>query len=394
MTGSGLSFLLIVILFHFGCSSLQKNNPYEAATLLQANQFKRTRLPFPPRTNFLISQGAFGRQSHIEQGNEYSWDFDVPLGTSVVAVEDGKVIDVWEPNLGGGCDEKYNNTAHNIKVQHEDGSVAQYVHVASQIKLGEEVREGQVIATTAVNGWICQPQLHFGIYRSKDQLYNSTHRETLPLLFDGLPKQGLAAPGISGTVPDGIVIRLVKDTPQSIETKRILEGLVKKYDLSPYFFTTKIQIEQFAVPHDYPILTLNTRHNDDPDFLLSTFLHEEIHHFVNGPNKGKTQGAIKELHKKFLHVPIGGVEGGNDEDSTYLHLIVCWLELQADKKYLGDSRAYEVIRKTDHYTWIYKQVLDQEKNIGSLIERHGLSFRRANGADVGSLIPQPFNRSA
>jgi hypothetical protein len=368
-------FIYITTIFLLmGCSSLATKNPYDQATPEQMVQFKRERLPFPTGVKFLVSQGAFGKKSHNELGNEYSWDFDVPYGTPVVSVENGTVLEVWEPSGEGGCDSKFSDLAHNIKIEHEDGTVAQYVHISAQVKAGDQVREGQQIGVTAMNGWICSPQLHFGIYRSKDHLYSSPKRETLPVSFDGLPEFGKASEGLNGSVPQGLQISIDKDAPGTKETWQLMMDLAKKYDLSPYFFTRKIQIEKFAIPHDYPVLTLNTRHNSQPDVLLSTFLHEELHRFVSGPNDAKTEKMIQDLRVKFPKVPVGGKEGGRDEYSTYLHLVVCWFELQADKKYLGEQRAYEIIHGMDHYTWVYEKVLKHEKEIGSLITKHRLDF--------------------
>jgi len=364
----------VFTLFILGCATAPTQNAYDSATPEQIKSFKRERLPFPANIKLTVSQGAFGKKSHMEPGNEYSWDFDVPYGTSVVSVENGTVLEVWEPNGGGGCDPKFKDVAHNIKIEHEDGSVAQYVHVSSKVKPGDQVREGEEIGVTAMNGWICSPQLHFGIYKSKNNLYNSPKRETIPVVFDGLPNSGKALEGTKAMVSGELEILPVNSSPEEHATVKLMNELAKKYDLSPYYFTKKIQVEKFAIPHDYPILTLNTRHNSNPDMLLSTFLHEEIHRFLSGPNDQKTQKAINDLRKRFNHVPVGGVEGGKDEESTYLHLLVCWFELQADKNYLGNEKAYDIIKKADHYAWIYKQVLAHEKEIAKLIRKHGLSF--------------------
>lgn len=158
------------------------------------------RLPFGPGTKFTISQGAFGQSSHNEPGNEYSWDFDVPLGTPVRAVQDGRVIEVWEPKKGGSCNPKFSDWASNIKVEHSDKTVAQYVHVDSRVRTGNRVRAGQLVAVTANDGWLCTPQLHFGIYASRSELYGSPRRRTIPLAFKGLP-DGLASTGLKYKVP-------------------------------------------------------------------------------------------------------------------------------------------------------------------------------------------------
>jgi hypothetical protein len=76
----------------------------------------------------------------------------------------------------------------------------------------------------------------------------------------------------------------------------------------------------------------------------------------------------------FPKAPVGGAEGGRDLESTYLHLIVNWFELQADKKYLGEKQAYDLIKGMDVYTWIYKTVLENESKIGQILEKNQLTF--------------------
>jgi murein DD-endopeptidase MepM/ murein hydrolase activator NlpD len=118
----------------------------------------------------------------------------VPYGTPVLAVEDGRVIQVWEPSQGGGCDRKYNDVAHNIKILGTDGGVTQYVHIKSKVHIGEVVKRGQIIAVTANNGFHCVPQLHFNLFRDERHTPESGKPETTPVLFDGLP-DGIASEG-------------------------------------------------------------------------------------------------------------------------------------------------------------------------------------------------------
>lgn len=181
-----------------GCVSLsKKQNPYESASPAEIALFPKVHLPFEAGTNFVVSQGAFGTDSHSEPGNEYSWDFDVPVGTYVTSVADGEVIDIWEPRKGGGCDPSFSDSAQNMKVKHWDGTVAQYVHIESLVTKGNLVKAGQRIAKTAMNGFICKPQLHFGVYKSEEHLYFSDKRQTIPVLFIEIPG-GLARRGFMG----------------------------------------------------------------------------------------------------------------------------------------------------------------------------------------------------
>ena len=186
------SAFLLTLLSLLGCTTA---NPYSSSTRSDRARFKKVPFPFKHSTAFYISQGPFGKASHSELGNEYSWDFDVPYGTEVFAVESGKVIEVWSPDKEGGCDPMFLAGAHNIKIEAADGSVAQYVHIDTKVNLGQIVKEGDLVAVTAKNGYICAPQLHFGIYKSRSDLYISPTRKTLPLLFEGLPG-GIAKEGL------------------------------------------------------------------------------------------------------------------------------------------------------------------------------------------------------
>lgn len=181
-------------------SCITTSNHYESAATAEIATFKHMPIPLPKGTKTAVRQGAFGTSSHNEAGNQYSWDFEVPFGTPVIAAEGGTVIDVWLPAGNGGCDAKYSDTAHNIKIEHADGTVAQYVHSEPAVKNGDKVLKGQVIAHTAVNGWICYPHVHFGVYASRNNLYSSPNRKTLPIYFDGIPG-GIAREGATYIVP-------------------------------------------------------------------------------------------------------------------------------------------------------------------------------------------------
>ena len=162
-------------------------------------------LPLPPGTRFYISQGAFGIYTHHDEGHEYTWDFDVPYGTPVLAVGDGTVIAITEQHEdgGGGCDPRYSDTAHSLWLHLQDGTVAQYVHIEARARLGQNVHRGDVLAVTARNGFICTPQLDFGVYADREHLPGSGQMRSVPLLFDGLPDGGMAHERLKGMVPLG-----------------------------------------------------------------------------------------------------------------------------------------------------------------------------------------------
>src|SRR5262245_62019290 len=124
-------------------------------------------------------------------------------------------------------------------------------------------------------------------------------------------------------------ITLKRGTPAEASTREQLERLLATYDLSPWIYTKSVVIDERAIPFSHPVLTLHTRHAKDDDLLLSTFVHEQFHWFLTERYEA-TELAIADLRKVFPTVPAGGTAGAQDEHSTYLHLLVCFLEQQAD----------------------------------------------------------------
>lgn len=168
-------------------------------------------------------------------------------------------------------------------------------------------------------------------------------------------------------------ISLVHQSGPEARTRDQLQRLVAAYDVSAWTFTKSISVDETAIPHSHPVLTLSTRHLKDDDLLLATFIHEELHWFL--VQKGRdTQAAIADLRKMFPKVPAGAPEGAVDENSTYLHLIDCYLEHQAVIRLLGELKARQAMEfwATDHYTWVYRTVLDRPGDIAAVVRSHDL----------------------
>lgn len=169
------------------------------------------------------------------------------------------------------------------------------------------------------------------------------------------------------------VIEITEINPNRLTalTKQNLFHLAKVYDLKPFLYTKKIQVQSYVIPHSHPVLTLNTRNAEKPNQLLSTWLHEEFHWWTTA-NKNEVDRAIAELKKTYPKI----------NHSSYLHLIVCYLEHKALVHYLGKQEAHEVINglvEVDKiYPWIYGQVLQKNKSIGDVLKKH-------------KLIPPPLN---
>jgi hypothetical protein len=136
-----------------------------------------------------------------------------------------------------------------------------------------------------------------------------------------------------------------------------------------------VVVDEKSIPHSHPVLTLHTRDLGSDDLLLSTYVHEQFRWFLSG-HQEQTDAAENELRKLYPKVPVGYPEGANDEESSYLHLIDCYLEMIADRDLMGAERTAKVVTfwSGDHYTWIYKTEMQDEGKIAIVVKAHGLEI--------------------
>lgn len=114
----------------------------EQTASLSAGNFR-----WPARGRVIAGFGANG-------GNE-GINIAVPEGTPVKAAEAGTVT------YAGSEVKGYGNL---VLIRHENGFVSAYAHNGSlSVKRGEQVKRGQVIATSGQTGNVTSPQLHFEI---------------------------------------------------------------------------------------------------------------------------------------------------------------------------------------------------------------------------------------
>jgi hypothetical protein len=135
-----------------------------------------------------------------------------------------------------------------------------------------------------------------------------------------------------------------------------------------------VVIDEGAINHAFPVLTLNTRFGNSPDELLSSYIHEQLHWHLR--DRGSSQReAVAELRREYPWAPVGLPEGAESAFSTYGHLVDCYLEIQADRELMGADRTAAVIRDKGHYTWIYKTVVQDEAKIAGVVRRHRLEVK-------------------
>ncbi len=134
-------------------------------------------LPYMPNSKFLVGQGNCTDGSHGANTDQaYAYDFDMPIGTHVIASRAGivtVVVDNYAENNNIPGQENY------LVIQHNDGSIAGYYHLTKGgvgVEVGDIVSQGQIVGQSGNTGDSSEPHLHFEIARCEEC-------ETLPVSF-------------------------------------------------------------------------------------------------------------------------------------------------------------------------------------------------------------------
>lgn len=183
------------------------------------------------------------------------------------------------------------------------------------------------------------------------------------------------ADAAAGQAAGDIDIDLAHGSEAEALMARELRALIRKYDLEPWMLTRRVVIDERAIPHSHPVLTLHTRHIGDESMLLATFLHEQLHWLETDPWTAGWSSTMEELQRLFPEVPPSSAGGASDDESTYRHLLVCDLEYQALAALLGREPARQTLARVTHYEWIYERVLDDPR-IREVSLRHGFDVAR------------------
>lgn len=93
--------------------------------------------------------------SQYFHGGHPGVDFRAPLGTPVVAFDNGTVTGIAEEKTGYG---------RNVYITDEDGKVSHYAHLGLiMVEVGEKVKAGDKVAEIGMTGWTTGPHLHFEV---------------------------------------------------------------------------------------------------------------------------------------------------------------------------------------------------------------------------------------
>jgi hypothetical protein len=169
-----------------------------------------------------------------------------------------------------------------------------------------------------------------------------------------------------------ITISLATGTPTEMRVRDQLLGLIGRHDLSSWRYTDQVRIEDGAISHSHPVLTLNTRSIEDDALLLATYIHEQLHWWASRSDLTEIE---REWRRRYPDVPVGFPEGCRTEKSNYLHFTVCYFEYAGLIALIGPEearRAMEYSAQRPFYRSIYRTVLSDFPPMSAVVENSGL----------------------
>lgn len=132
----------------------------------------------------ILTQG-FGATEFAKNGYKGKWhngvDFGIPLGTPILASEEGTVVAV------GNQDSYCYRGAYGkfIVVEHSNNLTTLYAHLSQYIvKKGDAVKRGQVIGYSGKTGYATGPHLHFTVFAGPT-FYMGPSKVCGPMPFGG-----------------------------------------------------------------------------------------------------------------------------------------------------------------------------------------------------------------
>lgn len=156
--------------------------------------------------------------------------------------------------------------------------------------------------------------------------------------------------------------------------RAMLLDLRTRFDLAPFEYCRQIRIAPTEIPYSHPRITLNSWVHDDLG-LLSMYLHEQMHWYVtwySHLHAPQWRQLLARLRERYPEPPPAEAGGANDAYSTWLHLIVNWLEVEAVSRVVDRTRVENHVRSLPFYRWIYRTVIEDHEALGALYRQHGL----------------------
>jgi len=162
------------------------------------------RLPWQPGESYAVTQ-AFGGPitTHTDRSSQFAVDFNLPIGTPVMAARTGTVVNLEDSYTVGGLERSLLEKANFVDVLHDDGSIATYSHLAEHgvsVHQGQLVHAGEKLGISGSTGYLSGPHLHFVVWRPEYEGKAFT-RVSIPVEFCNANRAVCSPVEYGSTVP-------------------------------------------------------------------------------------------------------------------------------------------------------------------------------------------------
>jgi murein DD-endopeptidase MepM/ murein hydrolase activator NlpD len=152
------------------------------------------RLPYTSGSAHRVGQSYDGAFTH-QGANRFAVDFNMPLGTPILAARAGLVVDRKDDGVLGCPQARCAPDGNFVRVRHADGTLAEYAHLQHRgvaVVLGQRLAVGQLLGYSGATGYASGPHLHFAV--KKPRAINAW--ESLPITF--VSRNGAVAKPVEG----------------------------------------------------------------------------------------------------------------------------------------------------------------------------------------------------
>ncbi|MGQ0762447.1 MAG: hypothetical protein ACT4OT_10605 [Acidobacteriota bacterium] len=186
----------------------------------------------------------------------------------------------------------------------------------------------------------------------------------------------LLLPAIMVAQTPELNIKLQHNSQREYLRRAQILDLAAKYDLKKYTITRNIVIDETAINHSYPVLTMNLRFYDNDDRTLSIYVHEQAHWVLGERHRGKMREMLSELKQMYPNLRIEPPHGDGKEGSSYMHLAVIMLEWQALEDLIGARRARDVLKfkREQNYKALFTTVLDNREQMEKFLKAYDVKW--------------------
>jgi len=126
------------------------------------------------------------QKSHIKNFSN-AIDFVVPENTEIYAALDGEVSTIKDNDEFGGPDKKFWKCGNYIVIKYANGEFTEYHHLKFKgvlVKVGDNVKTGQLIGYSGNTGYSFRPHLHFEVFVWPSPTAKPEERETIKARFN------------------------------------------------------------------------------------------------------------------------------------------------------------------------------------------------------------------